>query len=130
MGRYDDAPESCSRSAALRRRLGDRTREALALDALATAIHADDPAQARQHWADALRLVAGYGDPRAVHMAQRIEELLQSNSPDLTPLRKEFQAAEGRMKAPRARSLESPSARESASTGWISTQLLPPLSTL
>ncbi|MFF7648249.1 hypothetical protein ACFZCY_00020 [Streptomyces sp. NPDC007983] len=59
----------------MQRDLGDAWQQAIALDGLAASLGAGegDAAAAHRHWADALRLLDGYRDGRAVRMRERIE---------------------------------------------------------
>jgi tetratricopeptide (TPR) repeat protein len=74
--RPEEASHFHRRAAAAFHDLADSWHEALALDALATALHLEDPEQARRHWAETLRLVATYDDTRAMRMRQGIEHRL------------------------------------------------------
>ncbi|MFE7126438.1 hypothetical protein [Streptomyces sp. NPDC057617] len=71
--RQKEAAHFHRRAAAVHRAFGDTWDEAMALDGLAEALVIDDPEAARTHWADALGLLAGYDDPRAVAARTRIE---------------------------------------------------------
>ncbi|MFC4563698.1 ATP-binding protein [Nocardiopsis mangrovi] len=73
MGRHDEAADFHRRAAAVHRELGDPWNEAVTLDGLAEALVPDRPDEARRHWAEALRLLAGYDDPRAVWTRERVE---------------------------------------------------------
>lgn len=87
-GVFDAALVSFQRAASLQRRLGDRAREARAWDGAgetyrrlgrsgeAADFHrraaADGAEEARRHWAEALRALASYDDPRAVALRERV----------------------------------------------------------
>ncbi|MYZ36614.1 tetratricopeptide repeat protein [Streptomyces sp. MnatMP-M17] len=73
LDRHKEAAHFHRRAAAVHRAFGDIWDEAMALDGLAEALVIDDPEAARTHWADALGLLAGYDDPRAVAARARIE---------------------------------------------------------
>ncbi|RBM04489.1 tetratricopeptide repeat protein [Streptomyces sp. PT12] len=75
-GRSDEAAAFLRRAAASHRDLGDAWHDALALDALATTLAEADPGTARQHWAEARRLLAGHDDPRAARVRAGIERRL------------------------------------------------------
>jgi tetratricopeptide (TPR) repeat protein len=76
MGQNDRAADFHRRAAAAHHELGDTWNEAQALDGLATALCAEEPERAREHWDEALRLLAGYDDPRAVRMRDGIGDRL------------------------------------------------------
>ncbi|MFE1962330.1 ATP-binding protein [Streptomyces sp. NPDC059479] len=73
LDRHKEAAHFHRRAAAAHRAFGDTWDEAMALDGLAEALVIDDPEAARTHWTDALGLLAGYDDPRAVEARARIE---------------------------------------------------------
>ncbi|MGP3966629.1 ATP-binding protein [Streptomyces sp. 6N223] len=83
LGRDDEAAAFQRRAAAVHHELGDAWQEATALDALARAVSgggedAEDSEEerkerARAHWAEALRLVAGYDDARAAALRRSAE---------------------------------------------------------
>ncbi|MFJ9209417.1 ATP-binding protein [Streptomyces sp. NPDC102264] len=73
LGRDEEAAHFHRRAVAVHRELGDTWDEAMALDGLAEALFADDPEAALGHWTEALALLAGYDDPRAVAVRGRIE---------------------------------------------------------
>ncbi|MFF3753383.1 tetratricopeptide repeat protein [Streptomyces sp. NPDC002018] len=73
LGRHEEAAQFHRRAAAVHHELGDTWDEAMALDGLAEALAAEEPQAALGHWADALRLLAGYDDPRAVAARERME---------------------------------------------------------
>ncbi|MFD9890673.1 ATP-binding protein [Amycolatopsis sp. NPDC059027] len=77
MGRYDEAAKFHRLAVAFHRELGDRWQLALALHHLATALRSsDDPAPARAHWTEASALLAEFGDPKAVRIRARVDEIL------------------------------------------------------
>jgi tetratricopeptide (TPR) repeat protein len=71
--RTGEAADFFRRAAAVHQDLGDSWHRALALDGLAMSLFAEDAAAARRHWGEALRLLADYGDARAVKLRERIE---------------------------------------------------------
>ncbi|MFI0729729.1 tetratricopeptide repeat protein [Streptomyces sp. NPDC021225] len=71
--RTGEAADFFRRATAVHQELSDSWHQALALDALATSLSAEDAVAARRHWGDALRLLAGYDDARAVKLRERIE---------------------------------------------------------
>ncbi|MEV7682698.1 tetratricopeptide repeat protein [Streptomyces sp. NPDC088341] len=73
LDRHKEAAQFHRRAADVHHQLGDTWDEAMALDGLAEAVVVDDPEAARTHWTDALRLLAGYDDPRAVAARERAE---------------------------------------------------------
>ncbi|WP_405984481.1 ATP-binding protein [Streptomyces sp. NBC_00872] len=73
LDRHKEAAQFHRRAADVHHELGDTWDEAMALDGLAEAVIVDDPEAARTHWTDALRLLAGYDDPRAVAARERAE---------------------------------------------------------
>ncbi|RYJ28337.1 SARP-family transcriptional regulator [Streptomyces sp. L-9-10] len=73
LGRDEEAAHFHRRAVAVHRELGDTWDEAMALDGLAEALFADDPEAALGHWTEALALLAGHDDPRAVAVRGRIE---------------------------------------------------------
>ncbi|MFE0375192.1 hypothetical protein ACFW1M_06310 [Streptomyces inhibens] len=76
--RFDDAAAFHRRAAATQRELNDPWQLAMALDGLATALHeAGADESARQHWSDALDLLAGFGDARAAGMRTRLTTALR-----------------------------------------------------
>jgi len=75
--RTDEAADFYRRAAAAHQELGDFWHRALALDGLATSLCDADVAEARRHWDVALRLLADYGDARAVTLRERIEGRLR-----------------------------------------------------
>ncbi|MDT0342278.1 ATP-binding protein [Streptomyces litchfieldiae] len=70
--RPEEAADFHRQAAAAFHDLGDPWHEALARDDLARALRDERPDRAREHWAEALRLLAGYDDPRAVTTRERI----------------------------------------------------------
>ncbi|MFJ6620790.1 ATP-binding protein [Kitasatospora sp. NPDC091335] len=72
LDRPAEAAAFLRRAATAHRDLGDPWHEALALAALAATVSGDDPQAARQHRAEALALLAGYGDPRAAAERERL----------------------------------------------------------
>ncbi|MFW5420900.1 tetratricopeptide repeat protein [Nocardiopsis sp. CNT-189] len=76
MGRPEQAADLHRRAAGVHRELHDPWNRALALEGLAEALAPDRPDEARAHWEEALRLLAGYGDPRAVRTRERIRARL------------------------------------------------------
>lgn len=75
-GRCGEAAQFYRRAGAAQRELGDGWHEGIALEGLGRAVVGDDPAGAAGHWRDALELVRGYRDPRAVGLRERIEAAL------------------------------------------------------
>lgn len=73
MGRGGEAAEFHQRAAAVHRELADPWHEAMALEGLAAALDTEDPAAADRHRGEALRLIGGFADPRAVAARERIE---------------------------------------------------------
>jgi tetratricopeptide (TPR) repeat protein len=73
LGRPEDAAPFTRRAAATHHDLADAWHEALALEALATALDGTDPAAASQHRTRALRLLAPYEDPRAAATRERLD---------------------------------------------------------
>ncbi|WP_079124878.1 ATP-binding protein [Streptomyces lushanensis] len=73
LDRHEEAAQFHRRAAAVHHELGDTWDEAMALDGLAEVLVVDDPEAAREHWTEALGLLAGYGDPRAVEVRARVE---------------------------------------------------------
>ncbi len=80
MGRVDEATAFHRRAAATFHELADPWHESLALAALADALHDTDPAEARTHRTEALRLLTDYDDPRAVAERERLNESLTGPS--------------------------------------------------
>ncbi|HEV8561662.1 MAG TPA: tetratricopeptide repeat protein [Actinophytocola sp.] len=77
IGRTEEAADFHRRAAATHRELKDRWQLAVSLNNLANVLlrtGADD--RARLHWAEALSILAGFGDPRAADMRRRISERL------------------------------------------------------
>ncbi|WP_199836133.1 tetratricopeptide repeat protein [Streptomyces sp. TP-A0356] len=74
--RHSEAADFHRQAAAAHHDLGDVWHEALALDGLGQALLEEAPAAARQHWAEALRLLAAYDDPRAVATRNSLERRL------------------------------------------------------
>jgi tetratricopeptide (TPR) repeat protein len=70
--RDEEAASFHRMAAAAHRELGDAWNQAVALDGLANTLRSDAPDEARRHWTEALRLIAGYPDPRAARMRERI----------------------------------------------------------
>ncbi|MFD4657205.1 ATP-binding protein [Kitasatospora sp. NPDC058444] len=79
LDRTSEAAAFLRRAATTQHELGDPWHEALALDALAATVLTDDPQAARRHWTEALALLDGYGDPRAITARQRIARRLQAD---------------------------------------------------
>ncbi|WP_318279437.1 MULTISPECIES: ATP-binding protein [Streptomyces] len=73
LGRDEEAAAFHRRAAAVHRELGDSWNAAVALDALATALRADRPEEARRCWSDVLRLIAEFDDPRAARLRARAD---------------------------------------------------------
>ncbi|MFI2291314.1 hypothetical protein [Streptomyces niveus] len=69
LGRAEEATHFHRRAAATHHDLGDSWHEALALEALASALEASGP-----HKSQALRLIASYDDSRATAMRRRLAE--------------------------------------------------------
>ncbi|WP_206269454.1 ATP-binding protein [Streptomyces antioxidans] len=83
LGRPGEAADFHRRAAAAHRELDDLWHTALSLDGLAGALREADEAdeagraeEARRHWAEALRALASYDDPRAVELRERITTAL------------------------------------------------------
>jgi tetratricopeptide (TPR) repeat protein len=76
LGRHAEAADFHRQAATAHRALEDAWHEAVALDGLATAVLGDDPEAARRHWAEALRLLADYNDPRATALRGDVERRL------------------------------------------------------
>ncbi|MGW3182608.1 ATP-binding protein [Kitasatospora sp. NPDC001119] len=72
LGRHAEAAAFLRRAATAHHELGDRWHEALALDALAATVSAEEPEAARRHRTEALALLDGYEDARAVAARERI----------------------------------------------------------
>ncbi|NEW75845.1 ATP-binding protein [Streptomyces rhizosphaericus] len=79
LGRSGEAADFHRRAAAAHRELDDLWHMALSLDGLAGALRevdeadgADGAEEARRHWAEALRALASYDDPRAVALRERV----------------------------------------------------------
>ncbi|MBD0738634.1 hypothetical protein BGM09_35415 [Streptomyces sp. CBMA29] len=72
MGRHPEAAAFHRQAAGVHQGLGDTWNHAVELDRLAAALFPDDPAAARGHWAEALRHLAAYDDPRAAAVRARI----------------------------------------------------------
>ncbi|GAB2715777.1 tetratricopeptide repeat protein [Kitasatospora kifunensis] len=72
LDRNVDAADLLRSAAATQRELDDAWQEALALAALADALRAAEPQQAVRHWTEALRLLTGYDDPRAVRTREAV----------------------------------------------------------
>ncbi|MFC3994863.1 tetratricopeptide repeat protein [Nocardiopsis sediminis] len=73
MGRPAEAADFHRRAAAVHGELGDSWNKAISLDGLAEALSDERPDEARRHWTEALRLLADFGDPRAVRTREHIE---------------------------------------------------------
>lgn len=76
LDREAEATNFYRQAATAHHELGDAWNEALSLDGLAQSLRSRDPQSARQHWAEALRLLADYDDPRAAAQRNRIERRL------------------------------------------------------
>ncbi|MGW7515130.1 ATP-binding protein [Streptomyces sp. NPDC054796] len=84
IGRVTESVAFHRRAVAAHRALGDAWNEAAALDGLARALEIQDPGQARRSWAEALRLLGRYDDPRTVRMRAEIDHRL-ATVPDPEP---------------------------------------------
>ncbi|MFC4035543.1 ATP-binding protein [Streptomyces polygonati] len=76
LGRLEEAADFHRSAVAVHDALGDAWQRALELDCLATAMHPEDPATARVHWAEALACLAPFADARAAEIRGRVEALL------------------------------------------------------
>ncbi|MER7878955.1 tetratricopeptide repeat protein [Streptomyces solisilvae] len=83
LGRPGEAADFHRRAAAVHRELDDLWHAALALDGLAGALREADEGdgtgaaeEARRHWAEALRALVSYDDPRAVTLRERVSAAL------------------------------------------------------
>lgn len=78
LDRHAEAADFHRQAAAAHHQLGDAWNEALALDGLgaAVALLGESPDAARQYWTEALGLLTGYDDPRAVATRDRVERQL------------------------------------------------------
>ncbi|MDH6710502.1 tetratricopeptide (TPR) repeat protein [Kitasatospora sp. MAA19] len=81
LDRHTEASAFLRQAATAHHELGDTWHEALALDALSAALLTENPRTARRHREDALALLAGYDDPRAVATRDRIERELETDRP-------------------------------------------------
>lgn len=77
MQRPEEAADFHRRAAAAHAVLGDAWSQAVALDAWASALSESDIEGARSHWREAIRLVAGFTDERAVRLRERLEQRLE-----------------------------------------------------
>lgn len=81
LGRCREAADFHRRSAAIHRELGDHWQLALSLDGLAIATESDGaPEPAVGFWSEALDRLAGFDDPIAVPMRDRIANLIRDHS--------------------------------------------------
>ncbi|MET7760717.1 tetratricopeptide repeat protein [Streptomyces sp. NPDC005393] len=82
LGRFEEAAAFHRRAAAAHRELNDGWQMATALDGLATALREPEEGgageEARRHWGEALRVLAGYEDGRAAAMRTRINRALEA----------------------------------------------------
>ncbi|WP_200305815.1 hypothetical protein [Streptomyces adelaidensis] len=69
-------PLGLRQAATTHHELGDTWHEAPALDGLGSALLDEDPSAARRCWAEALRLPAGFDDPRAGAARRSLERRL------------------------------------------------------
>jgi tetratricopeptide (TPR) repeat protein len=76
MGRAGEAALFHRQAVAVHRELADGWQHALELDLLASALATEDPATAREHWAEALGSLEPFSDPRAVALRARMRERL------------------------------------------------------
>ncbi|MCX4906177.1 tetratricopeptide repeat protein [Streptomyces sp. NBC_00878] len=76
LDRHTEAADFHRQAAVTHRDLGDIWHEALALDGLGAALLDETPEAARQHWTEALRLLADYDDPRAAATRNSLEHRL------------------------------------------------------
>ncbi|MGW7691515.1 tetratricopeptide repeat protein [Streptomyces asiaticus] len=77
LGRPGEAADFYRRAAAVHRELDDLWHAALSLDGLAGALREADAAEeARGRWAEALRALTSYDDPRAVALRERLSAAL------------------------------------------------------
>ncbi|MEU8377853.1 tetratricopeptide repeat protein [Streptosporangium sp. NPDC048865] len=72
LDRHAEAADFHRQAAAVHHELGDTWNEALALEGLGAALLDEDPQAAHLHWREALNLLSGYDDPRAVAVRDRI----------------------------------------------------------
>ncbi|WP_329084787.1 ATP-binding protein [Streptosporangium sp. NBC_01469] len=72
LDRHTEAADFHRQAAAVHHELGDAWNEALALDGLGAALLDEDLEAAHRHWTEALGLLSGYDDPRAVAVRDRI----------------------------------------------------------
>ncbi|KUO16971.1 hypothetical protein AQJ91_33370 [Streptomyces dysideae] len=76
LDRHTEAADFHRQAATSHRELGDAWHEALALDGLGSALLDEDPQAARRHWAEALRLLSDFDDPRAAATRGSLERRL------------------------------------------------------
>ncbi|MER6143095.1 tetratricopeptide repeat protein [Streptomyces sparsogenes] len=76
LGRHAEAADFYRQAAPVHRDLGDAWHQALALAGLGSAVRGECPEEARRHWAEALRLLAEFDDPRAMAVREGIERWL------------------------------------------------------
>ncbi|GAA2991986.1 tetratricopeptide repeat protein [Streptomyces lactacystinicus] len=79
LDRHTEAAAFLRRAATTHHELGDPWHEALALDALAATVLADDGEAARRHRTQALALLDGYEDARAVAARERIARSVEAD---------------------------------------------------
>ncbi|WP_037644883.1 ATP-binding protein [Streptomyces hygroscopicus] len=76
LGRHADATDFYRQAASAHRDLADAWHQALALAGLGSAVLGESSEDARRHWAQALRLLVEFDDPRAVTVREGIERRL------------------------------------------------------
>ncbi|GHE45682.1 ATP-binding protein [Streptomyces capitiformicae] len=76
LDRHSEAADFHRQAATTHHELGDAWHEALALDGLGSALLDEDPQATRRHWAEALRLLADFDDPRATTARDSLERRL------------------------------------------------------
>lgn len=73
LGRHAEAAGFHRRAATVQEELGDAWQQAIALDGLAAASLSAAEREGHRHWGDALRLLDGYRDARALRLRTDIE---------------------------------------------------------
>lgn len=77
LDRHREAADFHRQAATTHRELGDPWHEALALDGLGSALLDENPQSSRRHWAEAMRLLADFDDPRAARTRASLESRLE-----------------------------------------------------
>ncbi|MEU5844663.1 ATP-binding protein [Saccharopolyspora shandongensis] len=80
LDRPREAAEFFRRAVTVHHELGDPWNEALARDGLGAVLAEEAAAAARQEWAQARDLLAGFADPRAAALRTRLHDLLEARS--------------------------------------------------